>query len=119
VGARAPRHRASAAEAVSEAVQEALRHLLAEPERPRLQGRPFHWKGVFSDGQRQDAILVDPRDEAVITVDFRFVTGDERSESAWIKRSGEHELQNRLVWVAVATAHRCSRSRASSASRGR
>jgi hypothetical protein len=53
------------AEAVAEAVQESLRHLLAEPERPRLQGRPFPWQGVYGDGQRSDAILVDPRDEAV------------------------------------------------------
>jgi hypothetical protein len=91
-------------EATAESVQEALRLLLGSADRPRLHGRPFPWQGLYGDGQRQDAILADPRDEAVITVDFRFVTGEERSESAWIKRSGEHELQGRLVWVAGSRA---------------
>ena len=87
-------------EAVSEAVQEALRHLLAEPERPRLQSRPFHWKSVFSDGQRNDdTSLVDPRDDAAVVVDLRFLTQDERKDTIWIPRSSEHALQNRLVWV--------------------
>ena len=87
-------------EASAESVQEALRLLLGTVDRPRLQGRPFPWQAFYGDGQRQDVILADPRDEAVVTVDFRFVTQEERSESAWIKRSGEHELHNRLVWVA-------------------
>ena len=91
-------------EAIAEYVQEALRFLLGSVDRPRLQGRPFPWQGLYGDGQRQDALLADPRDEAVITVDFRFVTAEERSESAWIKRSGEHELQGRLVWVAGSRA---------------
>jgi hypothetical protein len=91
-------------EARAESVQEALRLLLGSVDRPRLHGRPFPWQGLYGDGQRQDVILADPRDEAVITVDFRFVTGEERSESAWIKRSGEHELQDRLVWVAGSRA---------------
>ena len=87
-------------EAVSEAVQHALRHLLAEPERPRLQGRPFAWKSVFSDGQRSDdVVLVDPRDDAAVWVDLRFLTKDERKDTIWIPRSSEHALQNRLVWV--------------------
>jgi len=88
------------AETTAESVQEALRLLLASAERPRHHGRPFPWFGRYSDGQRQDAILADPRDEAVLTIDFRFINSEERSESAWIKRSSEHTLKDRLVWVA-------------------
>jgi hypothetical protein len=89
-----------AREAISELVQDALKYLLAAPDRPRLQGRPFPWAGVFSDGRRADDVaLVDPRDDAVLRVDFRFVAKEERGESAWVKRSAETALQDRLVWV--------------------
>lgn len=91
-------------EKISEIVQDSLKHLLAIPERPRHQGRPFPWAGVYSDGRRQsDATLADPRDDALVRVDFRFLSGDERTESAWVKRSGETLFHDRLVWVAGET----------------
>ena len=88
-------------EAISDLVREQLTFLLAMPERPRLKNRPFPWAGVFSDGRRaDDVVLVDPRDEAVVQVDFRFLARDESGESTWVKRSSEAALLNRLVWVA-------------------
>ncbi len=108
-----------AREAISEIVQDALKYLLAAPDRPRMQGRPFPWAGVFSDGRRfDDAVLVDPRDDAVVRVDFRFLAKEERTESAWVRRSAETALENRVVWVSGDTDqvdHHCrelARSRA-------
>lgn len=90
-----------AREIISETIQGALTHLLAVPERPRLQTRPFPWAGRFSDGRRaDDVVLLDPREEAAVCVDFRLLPSEERTESAWIRRSGEGELAKRLVWLA-------------------
>ncbi len=87
-------------ERIGETVQDSLKYLLAAPERPRLQGRPFPWAGVFSDGRsHEDAKLMDPRDDAVVRVDFRFLPKEERTESAWVKRSDESTLRDRLLWV--------------------
>lgn len=95
-----------AREAISEIVQGGLEYLLAAPERPRLQGRPLPWAGHFSDGRRADDVsLVDPRDEAAVRVDFRYVAREERTESNWVKRSGEAALHDRLVWVCDDTDH--------------
>jgi len=81
-------------------VREALALLVADPERPRLQGRPFPWECRFSDGRQQDdMVLVDARDEASICVDFRFLPTEERSELVWIPRSAESLFHNRLVWA--------------------
>jgi hypothetical protein len=89
-----------ARETIGEVVQDSLKHLLAIPEQARLQGRPFPWAGVFSDGRRADDVtLADPRDDAHVRVDFRFLASEERAESTWIKRSGETALYDRLVWV--------------------
>ncbi|MEQ1910553.1 MAG: BREX system P-loop protein BrxC [Vicinamibacterales bacterium] len=88
-------------EVISDVVQAALKWLLAAPERPRLEGRPFPWAGVFSDGRRADDVaLVDPREDAAVKVDFRFLARDERTESGWVKRSDEVALRDRLVWLA-------------------
>ena len=87
-------------ETICTIIQEALKFLLAKPERPKLQGRPFPWAGAFSDGRHFDnATLIPPRDEAVVLVDFRFLLSEERTESAWIKRSDELALRDRLIWV--------------------
>jgi hypothetical protein len=87
-------------ETISEMVQEALKVQLAEPDRPRLQGRPFPLEGMFSDGRRADDIaLVDARDDACVVVDYRFLPKDDRSEAAWIRRSNETALQDRLIWA--------------------
>lgn len=87
-------------ESISESVQDGLRFLLASPERPKLEGRPFPWEGLFSDGRRSDDVkLVDPRDEASLCVDFRFLPREERDASVWVRRSSESALLNRLVFV--------------------
>ena len=94
------------AEIISEVVQHGLKVLLAKPDRPRLQGRPFPWAGVFSDGRRaSDVALVDPRDTAVMRVDFRFLSAKERIESNWVKRSSETALEHRLVWLCGDGSH--------------
>ncbi len=91
-------------QAISDIVQDGLKHLLAMPDRPRLEGRPFPWAGVYSDGRQvDDVVLLDPRDAASIRVDFRHLVQDERIESHWTRRSGETELHDRLVWVAGET----------------
>lgn len=87
-------------ETIGQIVQGALKLLLATPERPKLQGRPFPWAGVFSDGRGfDDTVLADPRDEAAVRVDFRFLASSERTDSTWVKRSDETALRDRLVWV--------------------
>lgn len=88
-------------EEISEIVQESLKYLIALPDRPRLQGRPFPWAGSYSDGRRaNDVTLQDSREDAFMHVDFRFLAQDERAENAWIRRSAESGLYNRLVWLA-------------------
>ncbi len=87
-------------EAISEMVVEALQYLMDGPEQPALQGRKFPWAAVVSDGRRlQDHRLKDPRADADIKVDFRFLTQMERGTTAWIKLSDEAALRDRLVWV--------------------
>ena len=90
-----------AREAISEIVQFGLKWLMATPDGPRLQGRPFPWEAVFSDGRRADNVsLVDARNDAAMRVDFRFLAREERTESTWVKRSDESPLRDRLVWLA-------------------
>ena len=89
-----------ARETISDTVRESLKYLLASPERPKHQGRPFPWAGIFSDGRRlKDVILEDPRDEAAVQVDFRFLAKEERTDSTWVKRSAELALETRIVWL--------------------
>ncbi|HEY3945342.1 MAG TPA: BREX system P-loop protein BrxC, partial [Solirubrobacteraceae bacterium] len=99
-------------EALSEIVQEGLRHLLAIPDRPQYQGRSFPWAGRFSDGRRADDVsLLDPRDAAAVVIDFRYLSVDERTESTWVRRSSEAALHDRLVWVSgdIETVGECAR----------
>ena len=97
---RERRDKPVARELLSEIVQDSLKYMVAAPERPRLQGRPFPWVGLFSDGRgSDDAVLVDSRDDAVVRVDLRFVAKDERNETGWVKRSDETALRDRLIWV--------------------
>jgi hypothetical protein len=89
-----------AQEARSEIIQAALSFLTGDPERPRWKERPFPWAARFSDGrQADDRVLVDPRDEAAICVDFRFLSREARTDSVWVRRSTETALYDRIVWV--------------------
>lgn len=90
----------AARETIGELIQEALKQLMGQPDRPRMDGRAFPWAANFSDGRRfDDAILLDPRAEAPIRVDFRMLPQEERGEAAWIRRSVETALEDRLIWV--------------------
>jgi hypothetical protein len=87
-------------EIVAEITQEALKYLMGKPTRPRLDERSFRWEGRFSDGRQiDDAVIVDPRDDAPITVDFRLLFDlDERQPERWV-RSNDPRLHDRLVWL--------------------
>ena len=78
-------------------VQEALGHLMAEVDRPRLAGRPFSWKLLYSDGRHAEDILIGK--DGAITVDFRNVAMEERRSAGWSRRSDEGKLRDRLIWV--------------------
>ena len=87
-------------EAISEMVADALKYLMDGPDQPVLQGRKFPWAAVVSDGRRlQDHRIKDPRAEADIKIDFRFLVQEQRGTSQWIKLSDEAALRDRLVWV--------------------
>lgn len=87
-------------ETLGATIQAALEILLGNPDRPRLQGRPFPWAGCFSDGRGiADARFGDQRSDAVICVDFRLLPAEERQSSDWIKRSTESALENRVLWL--------------------
>jgi hypothetical protein len=90
----APEHR-------GELIQHALRQLVATPEKPTLEGRPFPWLAFYSDSRRvADVRLQDPRDPAAITIDFRFLTSaEERAAATWVNRSAEDAFKLRLIWV--------------------
>jgi hypothetical protein len=95
-----------APEVRGELIQDALKHLVADQDAPKLEGRPFPWLALFSDGRRtSDQRLVDPRDAAAITVDFRWLTNaGDRDKATWIARSNESTVLNRLLWVVGETA---------------
>lgn len=85
---------------ISQHVLDALKELLADVEKPKLSDRPFPLAGFFNDGRvQQDAKVQDPRDPASVILDFRFLPGEERTESSWIKRSDESAMRTRLIWV--------------------
>ncbi len=106
-------------EAIAEVVKESLKLLLTSPEKPRLEGRPFSWEGVFSDGRQADnAILTESRDDATVKVDFRLLSRDERLDSVWIKKSAESAFDSLLVWVAGDSEDLDARARELERSRG-
>lgn len=82
---------------ISDEVQECLATLMVDAERPRLSGRPFPWKLLYSDGRQAQDVAIGK--DGAVTVDFRNVTTEERRSSAWVQRSDEEALRNRLVWV--------------------
>lgn len=88
-------------EALLDALQEGLKSLLGEMSLPRQGNREFRWEALFSDGRWvQDQRLQLSRDEAVITVDLRWLLKEDRSDSKWVSRSAQSELADRLLWIA-------------------
>jgi hypothetical protein len=89
------------AEQVSEVVRAKLKVLLATPERPRHKGNAFPWAAYFSDGRHfTDEKVQATSDNAAVTVDFRFLKArDDRASSAWVQRSDQEPLKDRLLWV--------------------
>jgi hypothetical protein len=90
---------------LSKQLQESLKQLMGDAssvERPKLEGRPFPWEVRYSDGRyANDAQLIDPRDDACLTLNLRCLPLDERVESTWIRRSAEDPLlKKRLLWIA-------------------
>jgi hypothetical protein len=85
----------------AELLRESLQALLGDNAgRPLLQGRGFPWLGLFSTEQTHDQQpLQGAREEAPITVDFRFVSGPAQDHATWISRSAESHYSRRLVWV--------------------
>ena len=55
---------------------------------------------MFSDGRRAADIFWLIRGMTLPCADFRFLAREERTESTWIRRSGESPLSDRLVWLA-------------------
>ncbi len=106
-------------ESVSEIVRDAIRMVMEKPEKPSYKKRPFPWAALFSDGRGMaDEKLINPKDDAVARVDFRFVQPDERGDSVWIDRSNETNLRVRLLWVCGEVEELTDRARALAKSRG-
>ncbi len=87
-------------EDISEQVQEALKYLIEDTDKPKYKERAFPIGGVYSDsGSKRDEKLVDPKDDASVQLDFRFLPRDQIEESLWRERSKESQLEDRLIWV--------------------
>ncbi len=90
----------------AESIREALDVLVGDAGRPHLQGRGFPWLGLFTAEHGQDQQPLRPsREEAPITVDFRFVPLAAQEPATWINRSSESSSNRRILWV-VGAHHR-------------
>jgi len=86
-------------ESISGVIQDTLKLLMGDPERPKYQGRHFPWSAKFSDGRRaSDEVIADPRDAAAVQIDFRFAPVSEQAEGNWIRQS-DVALRERVLWV--------------------
>jgi hypothetical protein len=84
-------------EQVNEQVQEALRWLLGDVDKVRLDALELPWRAFFSDGLGQkDARVKAENKHTVVTVDFQFT--DEGGDP-WIVRSDGANHRDRIVWV--------------------
>jgi hypothetical protein len=87
-------------ERISELISDVLTHLIADPEKPKLQGRPFSWVALFSDGgANKDSTLVGARDPSSLKVSFQFLPRADRDAARWINLSAESTMTDRLIWV--------------------
>ena len=88
-------------EQLSEVVQAKLKELLGKPDRPRYKNRPFPWAAFISDGKHlHDFKVQEQRDDSAVTVDFRYLRNrEDRTKPAWIQKSDQPPLRDRMVWV--------------------
>ena len=85
---------------LAELVKDALTRIPAAL-KPRLGKRDFPWKTSFATRLKDDGqLLVDPRDQAAVAVDYRWLPKDESLDAQWITRSAEVTLATRIIWVA-------------------
>jgi len=89
------------ADSRSKVVQDMLKDLLSRSNQARYKGTPFPWTAFFSDGRAfNDQRIQDARTGASVTVDLRYLTNKEdRSSSAWVQKSDQDALRDRIVWV--------------------
>ncbi len=84
----------------ADAVRDALERLVGDTDRPKLDGRGFPWLGLFSTEHSHDERpLRATREEAPITVDFRFVPKELQDRPSWVVRSAESHYRRRILWV--------------------
>lgn len=89
---------APGAEQVNEHVLEALRWLLPDVEKARVEALELPWRALFSDGLgHKDARVKDERKHTVVTVDFQFT--EKEGADTWIVRSDAASHRDRIVWV--------------------
>lgn len=85
-------------EHVNEQVLEALRWLIPDVAKVRVDALELPWRALFSDGLgHRDARVKDERKHTVVTVDFQFTEGD--GPDAWIVRSDDALHRDRIVWI--------------------
>jgi hypothetical protein len=85
-------------EQVNEHVLEALRWLIADVDKVRVEALELPWRALFSDGLgHKEARVKDERKHTVVTVDLQFT--DRASSDAWIVRSDSASHRDRIVWV--------------------
>ncbi len=85
---------------VIQVAAEKLKDLVGAADRPLFKRKRFPWSARLSDGKTmEDQKLLAPQDAAVITVDFRYLTADDRKPAAWVRASDTDGLRNRILWV--------------------
>lgn len=82
-------------------VQEKLRELIGQANRPRFKGSAFPVAAFYSDsrGAREER-LQNPKDPAVVTYHFHYETNaEEREEEKWRRESGLDAQKEAILWV--------------------
>ena len=82
------------------AIQKQLKELLNVPNDPKISGVPLPLEATYTDSRGAQAVaLKSGRVQAVAPVSFQLLKKDERSSTAWVRKSAEEAYRNELVWV--------------------